>query len=87
MPNLSDADRQAVHGEFMSQISALHETFAAPLTKADVRAAVDGLDQWLTDNAASGNQSIPLPARTGLTQAQKARLQSLLVLKRWGAGV
>lgn len=87
MANMSDADRAAVHAEFMSQVSAAHEPFAAPLTKPDVRAAVDGIDQWLTDNASAGNQAIPQPARSGLTAAQKARMQSLIVLRRWGSGV
>jgi hypothetical protein len=87
MPNLSDDDRKHVWQEFMEELSRLHELHATPLTKADIRAAVDGIDQWLTDNAASGNQAIPQPARTGLTTGQKARLQSLIVLKRWGSGV
>lgn len=87
MANLSDADREHVWREFMEQESALHGAYAGPLTKADIRAAVDGIDQWLTDNAASGNQAIPQPARSGLTAAQKARMQSLIVLKRWGSGV
>jgi hypothetical protein len=87
MANLSDDGRKQVWAEFMEQLSALHELHATPLTKADIRAAVDGIDQWLTDNAASGNQAIPQPARSGLTSAQKARLQSLIVLKRWGSGV
>jgi hypothetical protein len=87
MANLSDDDRVKVWKEFMAQTSAAHEGFAAPLTKADVRAAVDGIDQWLTDNASSGNQAIPQPARSGLSTAQKARLQSIIVLQRWGSGV
>lgn len=83
MPNLSDADREDVWREFMAQLSALHETFAQPLLKADVRAAVNGIDQWLTDNAASGNQAIPQPARSGMTASQKARMQTLIAAKRW----
>src|SRR4029450_4117497 len=83
MANLSDTDREDIWREFMSQLSALHEPFTTPLTKADIRAAVDGLDAWLSANAASGNQSIPLPARTAMTAAQKARLQTLIVAKRW----
>ena len=87
MANLSDDDRKEVWREFMEQTSGKHELYAAPLTKADIRAAVDGIDQWLSDNAASGNQAIPQPARSGLTAAQKARMQSLIVLRRWGTGV
>jgi hypothetical protein len=87
MPNLADADREQVWRDFMAQESAQHGVYAGPLTKADIRAAVDAIDQWLTDNAASGNQAIPQPARTGLSAAQKARMQSLIVLKRWGTGV
>jgi len=87
MPNLSEDDRVKVWKEFMAQESAIHGAYTGPLTKADIRAAVDGIDQWLTDNAAEGNQAIPQPARTGLSAAQKARMQSLIVLQRWGSGV
>jgi len=86
MPNMSDENRQACWQEFMEQTSAAHELYTAPLTKTDIRAAVDAIDQWLTDNAASGNQAIPQPARSGLSAAQKARMQSIIVLKRWGTG-
>lgn len=86
MPNMTEADRQACWREFMEQTSNAHELYAQPLTKADIRAAVDAIDQWLTDNAASGNQAIPQPARGGLSAAQKARMQSIIVLKRWGTG-
>lgn len=83
MANLSDADRADVHREFMEQLSQLNEGFAAPLTKPDIRAAVDAIDGWLNTNAAAGNQAIPQPARSGLTSSQKARLQTLIVAKRW----
>ena len=86
MAILSEADRQDCFQEFMEQTSAKGEHYQAPLTKADVRAAVDAMDQWLSDNAASGNQAIPQPARSGLSTAQKARMNSIIVLKRWGAG-
>ena len=57
------------------------------LTKGDVRAAVDAVDLFLSDNAAAMNQAIPLPARTALSTTQKALLLTAVVRKRYLSGV
>jgi hypothetical protein len=62
---------------------ASNERMALPLTKADLRAAVDAIDQWADDNAAAFNVAIPLPARTALTAKQKAQLLFYVVRRRF----
>lgn len=79
MAVLSDADRLAVWAQWMRE-----NTEACGITKPDLRAAVDALDVFLDTNATAINTAIPLPARTTLTTAQKARLLAYVTLKRWG---
>lgn len=86
MALLADADRAAVWAEYMRDISAERGAFGA-LTKADLRAAVNALDQWLDDNAAAVNSVIPQPARGALTSAQKSRLFRDVLRKRYEKGV
>lgn len=64
---------------------ALGETIA--VTKVDLKAALDGVDDWVNANAASLNAAIPQPARANLTAAQKARLLVWVVRKRFETGV
>lgn len=79
MAVLSDADRRALWAEYQRSPEA-GETL--PL-KADLRAAVDAVDQWIDDNAASFNAAIPQPARGALTARQKARLLALVLKRRF----
>ena len=80
MAILSDDDRKIVHSTYMKNVSSQRGTFAT-LTKENIRDAVNAIDQWISDNTASFNQSIPLPARSALTTEQKEDL-FLIVLKR-----
>jgi hypothetical protein len=59
----------------------------AGLTKAELRAAVDALDAWLSANAAAINTAIPQPARGMLTTPQKAQLLGRVILARYVNGV
>ena len=85
MAVMIDADRLETWAEFMRELSA--ERDPLPLTKADLRAAVNALDLFLSDNAASLNSAIPQPARGALTVSQKARLLMFVVRKRYIKGV
>ena len=80
MAALPDPARAEVNAAFMREETA---TFGA-VTKADLRAALNGLDDYLEANAAAINSAIPQPARAQLTSAQKARLLARVALKRWG---
>ncbi len=85
MAVLPDPDRATVTAEFQQDVSAAREAFGA-LTKADIRAATNAIDDFLNTNAAAMNSAIPLPARTALTTAQKARLFNRVVNKRYIVG-
>ncbi len=81
MAVLPDGDRQVLHKDIMSELSSRRESLG--LTKDELRAAVDAIDQWIDDNAVSFNSAIPLPARTALTARQKVELFMVIVKRRW----
>lgn len=85
MAVLPDADRKTIWSEFMSELSS--ERGALGVTKADLRAAFDALDDFMNTNATAINTAIPQPARAALTTAQKARLLMFVVRKRYLSGV
>jgi hypothetical protein len=79
---LSDADRAELWAEFMRTETG---AFGA-LSKADLRAAVNALDVFFNDNAATINAAIPQPARGALTTTQKARLLMFVIRQRYLKG-
>lgn len=79
MAALSDNDRADIAAQFNRDNS---EAMGA-LTKPQIRAVVDALDDFLNTNAAAINAAIPTPQRTTLTTPQKARLFGLVVRKRY----
>jgi len=81
MAVLADADRRDVWAEFMRDPDG-----TMGLTKADLRAAVDALDNFLHTNAAAINTTIPQPARGALTTTQKAKLLQFVIQKRYVKG-
>ena len=82
MAILPDADRQALWARFMAEMSSRREPCGF-LTKADLRAAVNAIDNWVEVNAAAFNQAVPFPARTQVTARQKAELLFLVVRRRF----
>lgn len=56
------------------------------ITKPDLLAAVNALDDFLVNNAAAVNNALPAAAKTGLTTAQKALLLMYVVNKRYISG-
>jgi hypothetical protein len=81
MAVMSAADRAAATATFMQDKSNLRELLAG-VTKAQLRAAIDAVDQWAEDNTASFNTAIPLPARTALTTQQKAEILLIVIRRR-----
>jgi len=77
MAVLTDPQRFACWAEFMNSFGA--ETIS--ITKVDLRAALNAVDQWVSDNASAYNLAIPQPARSALTAAQKARM--LTIVAKW----
>ena len=57
------------------------------ITKVDLRAALNAIDTWLSDNAAALNAAIPQPARGAMSTAEKARLTQYVISKRYLVGV
>jgi hypothetical protein len=76
---LSEADRSALHAEFMR---VAQNILALGITKAELRAALNAADDWADANAASFNIAIPQPARNAMTAKQKTLLLSYVILKR-----
>lgn len=85
MAALATQDRIDLWSELMAELSRDRETVSG-VTKADLRAAVDALDDWFNTNAATINAVIPQPARANLTTSQKARLLARVIYKRFVKG-
>jgi hypothetical protein len=56
------------------------------ITKADLRAAVNALDDFMSTNATAVNTAIPQPARSALSTAQKAYMLMLVIQRRYITG-
>lgn len=54
------------------------------LTKPDIKAAVDAVDDWADANATSYNSALPQPFRGTATAAQKAALLAYVCMRRAG---
>ena len=82
MAVLPEGPRQAAYVAFVDAICSAREEFGI-ISKDEIRAALDAIDDWVSTNQASFNSALPLPARTVLTTQQKARLLSFVVDKRF----
>ena len=54
------------------------------ITKTQLKAAVEAMDDYLIANAAAINLVIPLAARTALTASQKAQIMGYVAMRRAG---
>jgi hypothetical protein len=81
MAALPDNERFVVWQDFMETNT---EGFA--LTKGDIRAAVNAIDDFLVTNATALNSAIPQPARAALSTTQKALLLTAVVRQRYLTG-
>ena len=81
MAVLSDQNRASLQTAFASELSSLRES--CTVSRADLRAAVNALDDFLNTNAAAINTAIPQPARSNLSTPQKARLLSYVIRYRY----
>lgn len=79
MAVISDIARAEVTADWMRD----NEITLGAVTKADLRAMINALDQYLSDNAAAINSAIPQPARGQLTTKQKALALTAVVAKRY----
>lgn len=88
MAVLSDSDRFETMGEVMRKqnITFSLASDITGLTKPELRAAINALDDYLNTNASAINLAIPQPARGTLTTAQKAALMVYVIHKRYIKG-
>lgn len=54
-----------------------------PISKQQIRAALDAVDDWVNANQASFQAALPSPANAVLTKQQKAALLVYVVEKRF----
>lgn len=78
---LVENERKAVWRQWMREWSKTHRSIA--LTKADLRAAVDAVDNWIDANQASYNNALPANVRSELTTEEKAELLMYVVDRRF----
>lgn len=79
MAVLSDPNREATWADYMRDDA----NQPCPVTKADLRAALNAADQWREDNAASFNAALPQPFRGAATAKQKAALLLYVIRKHY----
>jgi len=79
---LTDNERKNIWAALMRRWSAERESCG--FAKADLRAAVDALDQWLEDNAPAINSALPQPFRGAASPGDKALLLAYVTLRRYG---
>ena len=85
MAELDTNDRVDVWTRFMQAMGPADRSEG--LTKAELRAAVDAMDTFIGDNAATINNAFPQPARAALTNVEKIGIFAWVALKRFGKGV
>lgn len=78
---LTEQDRQQIYSQFSSETSSVWEPL--PLSKAELRTAVDAIDGWIEDNIISFNSAIPEPAKSALTAKQKTKLLFMVIKRGW----
>lgn len=53
------------------------------ITKPELKAAVDAIDNFLESNSTAVNNAFPTPAKQNLTSGQKAMVVAYVAMKRW----
>lgn len=86
MAVLSNADRHEIMADAIRKNGQEAGT-PFGLSKPELLAAINAIDDWVNANAAAFNTAIPQPARGVLTAARKARLLAFVAMKRYEKGV
>jgi hypothetical protein len=81
MAVLTADDRKLLRAEYSHEVSVMRS--GLNVTKNDLQAAIDAIDDWVEANMASFNQAIPQPARAALTARQKAALLMKVANRRF----
>jgi len=81
MAVLPDVDRISIRQQIAQLLSNSREEIS--VSKPDLKAAVNSIDQYLEDNAVAINNALPAAAKSNLTKQQKAMLMAYVTLKRY----
>ncbi len=81
MATLSELQRVEAWADLMKKWSRDGETVG--IEKAELRAAVDAMDDFFDANTATINNAFPAAAKAGLTTQQKALLLMYVITKRY----
>ena len=84
MATLTSGDRVLCWADHMRTIPVT-ETY--PIIKTDLQAAINAVDQWISDNSVSYNNALPTAAKNNLSTSQKARLLVTVLEWRYLKGV
>lgn len=79
MALLSESARRKLWQKFMEAGNS-----PGAVTKDDIKAAIDAVDQWFENNLVALNQALPQPFRGQASDQQKAILLSYIALERAG---
>lgn len=85
MAALSTQDRVDIWSQFMKDCSG-DLTQLPGVTKADLQAMFNAIDDWVVANATSFNNTLPTAAKNNLSASVKARALAAVVLKRYQKG-
>lgn len=80
MAVLSNGDRTLVETAVNRDVAVIQ---GIAITKPDLRAAINAIDDWVDSNSSAFNTAIPQPARGGMTTKQKAALLLYVVNQRY----
>ena len=86
MAVMDEPSRTEASFDFQKALSRQAVREELGVTKAELKAAVDALDQFLSDNQVAINNALPAAAKANLTTPQKARLMIYVVEKRYLTG-
>lgn len=84
MALLTENQRIAAWTEMMRTLST--ERDPCVVTKVDLRAAFDAIDNFFETNINAINNAFPEPAKTNLTVRQKAMILAIVIRVRFNVG-
>lgn len=76
---LDATNRQRTFAQLMRAVG-----FPGSMTKAEIKAAVDAVDDWADANATSYNNALPQPFRGAANAAQKNMVLAYVCMRRAG---
>lgn len=82
MAPLDETNRQRVWAQAMRDLP--RDIGMPPVTKQELRAAMDAMDDWVDGAQAAFNQALPQPFRSAATVQQKSALFMYVVARRAG---